>query len=431
MQNRIVTDGCCRSAEDILLFIAGELPEQEMQLVKLHLGACAACRKEADGFNGVISALKKDVVSGAKCDVADAVMARIAGDASGKMARVILFGWANLLRAAALLAVALTLGILVSRSLGPARRIGTDAELAVSDAAGWLISVQEKDGSWNPVRWAGRKELGAGLTGLAMLTVMRSNLDADEQLRKAEKYLLSVQNKDGSFGPRCAGSMYNQGIATKALLELRKRGTGMAGSELDSAVACILKQQLPDGGWRYREDDSRDSSVGVSVWQLDALRAGREAGIKGLDRGLRNGLAWLSGIYGGSGDFTYRATIDDGNMSATVKAMGASLLSPGMDVPGMFDPVKVRSALAGAMNGPQDNDVYKSYFIASAAKNSGGEGLAGKLAGMRDAIVKRRITEGVNAGSWDADVKWGSVGGRIYSTAMAALALSNGNLGEI
>jgi hypothetical protein len=38
-------------------------------------------------------------------------------------------------------------------------------------------------------------------------------------------------------------------------------------------------------------------------------------------------------------------------------------------------------------------------------------------------LVPSQIEDGPNAGSWDPDMEWGGYGGRVYSTALAAMCL--------
>ena len=431
MQADIKSDKECISDELMADFLSGELAQDARALVEQHLATCSACKAQADSFSE-IAALIADDEGDLECDVADAVMARIgesAVEATEEPGRIIPFTW-SFVRAAALLVVALSLGIMVRGILDVSDQGGGEMTVAVNDAAKWLVSVQDEGGSWQPAKWGGRKELGASLTGLAMMTILRSDIESGDALDKAQEHLLSLQNEDGSFGPECAGSMYNHGIATKALLAMRDAGKSTSKEPMEDALAYMLKTQSPTGGWSYREGDSRNSSMGVSVWQLDALLAGRAAGIDGLDRGLRKGFSWLKGVYSGTGDFNYKSGPTSGDMSDTVKAMGAMcMLSAEKDVLGMFDSSDVNDALSVAMGQGSGGDLYHSYFLTSAASAGKRNDLVSRLDGIRNDIAKKRVMGGLNAGSWDADGRWGSVGGRIYSTSMAALSLSNGRMG--
>lgn len=430
MQNESSITEECLAPELMVAFVAGELGGEELRTVTSHLESCPICADEVAGLKDIISLLKADSAE-VECDVADAVMASIAAD-HGKTAKKgqlihLVFGMAKI---AALLMVALMLGIMVRGSFdakgtsdGSAQ--GEQNTIAVHDAAEWLISVQDEDGSWNPEQWGGRKELGASLTGLAMLTLLSSDVRADDALLEAEEYLISIQNEDGSFGPQCAGRMYNHGIASKALLALRQSGGGTANTSVNSALEYILKAQSPMGGWNYRAADSRNSSIGISVWQLDALMLGHAAGLDGLDDGLRKGLAWLKGTYDGTADFNYSQGAGRPEMSPTVKAMGAMcMLSAEKQVLGILDTEEIQDVLAGAVSDGLEEDLYRSYFVTSAVRAGGRQDMLQRAEGLQADIAQRRIMDGSNAGSWNADGRWGDVGGRVYSTSMAALSLS-------
>jgi len=52
-----------------------------------------------------------------------------------------------------------------------------------------------------------------------------------------------------------------------------------------------------------------------------------------------------------------------------------------------------------------------------------GEDAPRALAAIGGRLASLQNARGPAAGSWDANDAWGGVGGRVYSTAMAALAL--------
>src|SRR5436853_5499457 len=81
------------------------------------------------------------------------------------------------------------------------------------------------------------------------------------------------------------GSMYGHGFATLFLGEVY----GMTGNEdvkerLQKAVSLIEKTQNPEGGWRY-QPAPYDADISVTICQVMALRAARDAGIK-VDKGV-------------------------------------------------------------------------------------------------------------------------------------------------
>jgi hypothetical protein len=48
------------------------------------------------------------------------------------------------------------------------------------------------------------------------------------------------------------------------------------------------------------------------------------------------------------------------------------------------------------------------------------------LKSMQRDLLEARVTEGVHEGTWDPVGRWSQVGGRLYSTCMAALSLHAG-----
>lgn len=418
----------CMTPEEMLDFISGSFDGGKSAGFTLHISECAFCRNQLDGLQKVAEVIRRDdpVVH---CDVTDAVMARIGADseADSDGGAVIPFFIINkLLRVAAVFAVMSFLGVAIWRMAWTGPSADSELDVAVNDAAKWLVAVQNEDGAWDPAEWGGRRELGASLSGLAVLTILRSDVAADDSLARAEKHILSLQNEDGSFGPECPGKMYNHGIAFKALLALRSAGKGSAAGELDKAADYIVRSQTMSGGWSYRESDSLNSSIGVSVWQISALLAAHDAGMTGIDRSLRKGMFWLKGAYSGAGDFLYGQGTRPADMSDTVKAMGAMcMLSADKDILGSFGSDQIKALLAGAGGEAPGNDLYQSYFVSSAAAAGGEKDLLRRLKGFGSDIAGRRIAKGDNAGSWDAGGRWGNVGGRIYATSMAALSLSN------
>src|SRR5262249_25259648 len=79
------------------------------------------------------------------------------------------------------------------------------------------------------------------------------------------------------------GPMYGHGFGTLFLAEV----SGMVHepklheqvrSTLKQAVEVILRGQNPEGGWRYHPN-SRDADISVTICQIMALRAARNAGV--------------------------------------------------------------------------------------------------------------------------------------------------------
>ena len=70
-----------------------------------------------------------------------------------------------------------------------------------------------------------------------------------------------------------------------------------------------------------------------------------------------------------------------------------------------------------------NRDYYLWYNCTLAMFQAGGETWKRWNDIVRDTVVNLQCHEGCAAGSWDPNDKWGSRGGRIYSTALAVLTL--------
>ena len=84
--------------------------------------------------------------------------------------------------------------------------------------------------------------------------------------------------------------------------------------------------------------------------------------------------------------------------------------------------------LAAPPNAERIN-LYYWYYATLALHHRQNSSEAAKAAwrtwndGMTAALTKSQVTDGSDAGSWNSNTIWGGYGGRIYTTAMAAMCL--------
>ena len=73
--------------------------------------------------------------------------------------------------------------------------------------------------------------------------------------------------------------MYGHGVATIALGELYgQTKSPIIRAKLEKTIKLIIASQNSQGGWRYRPV-VRDADISVTVLQVVALRAAKNAGI--------------------------------------------------------------------------------------------------------------------------------------------------------
>lgn len=166
---------------------------------------------------------------------------------------------------------------------------------AVESGLRYLKRTQNADGSWSSN--AGKKinetyavfENGAdvphvGITSLAILAYLAGGHlpgrgPYGETLDRAVDFVLD-QVQPGGFIASNKTRMYSHAFATLALAELYGvTRTQLVRQKLQEAVEFTVKCQNETGGWRY-VPFTKDSDMSVTVCQVVALRAARNAGIR-------------------------------------------------------------------------------------------------------------------------------------------------------
>ncbi|MBT8043525.1 MAG: terpene cyclase/mutase family protein [Verrucomicrobiae bacterium] len=161
------------------------------------------------------------------------------------------------------------------------------AEKAIERGLKYLISSQNKDGSWSskdPEKAGGYAIAGTSLGLMAFM--VEGHFPGfgpyGTQLDRAKDYLLkrSKDSPTGSMGVK----MYEIGLFTIAMSELWGMTSDPDDNKkiqvaLERAVQVILRSQSPLGGWRYapRPDSGQDTSVTAMVFV--SLASAREAGV--------------------------------------------------------------------------------------------------------------------------------------------------------
>ncbi len=73
--------------------------------------------------------------------------------------------------------------------------------------------------------------------------------------------------------------------------------------------------------------------------------------------------------------------------------------------------------------GPSQNDVYFNYYATQVLHHQHGKDWPEWNKQMRDYLTETQSNQGHESGSWFFRDKHGSVGGRLYTTAMAVMIL--------
>ncbi len=332
-----------------------------------------------------------------------------------------------------------TLALLLAVVPPPRARAQDKAEVAASPsdesirrALAYLKEAQKPDGGWDA--GFGR---ATSVTSLAVMAFLASGHVPGEPgpyreaIERGVRYVLAHQRPNGMLVSNTShGPMYCHGISTLMLAEV----VGMAGdaalaeecrAALTRAVELILKAQdapgkqadpRQGGGWRY-QPTSTDSDLSVSGWQVMALRAAKGAGSAVPSEYIDRAVGYLKRCSAKGGGFGYQPGGGPNNPRT-----GTGILA--LEVCGEH---RAAEAVAGAeylvKHPPRWGSqyfFYEVYYCPQALSRVGDEYFDAYYPKLVAILLEHQDRDG----SWLSGDGNDRAGGRVYCTAMAALALA-------
>jgi hypothetical protein len=346
---------------------------------------------------------------------------------------------------------------------------------AVDLALAWLAAHQDADGRWDADGFMEHDRPGdacdgpgdalvdVGVTGLALLALLgagHSPLDAvlegssaarpgyGAQVRRGVAWLLQQRSEDNVLHPTeektASGSFFHQHcIATIALCEAWAAGGDESWRPLiQGAVDYVETHRNPYSCWSY-EQQSGENRMTATMWATLALLAAREAGFTVNVRALELVSAYVDDMTDDAGRTGY---IEKGGRSGrrvgehltdfpvdrfeTMTAAGVLLrlrlgqdrkrmpiLGKSIQLLGRLPPAWEKNAKGSSL------DFFGWSLGTQAMCLAGGWEWSSWSKAVTEAVVKHQRVDGNFRGSWDPVDAWGAEGGRVYATAMLALAL--------
>ena len=298
---------------------------------------------------------------------------------------------------------------------------------AVEKGLGWLAARQRSDGGFAGEDGSGSGH--AGITALAGLAFMQAgNLPGrgkyGKEVQKCLDYVMSCSQQSGLItSDNSSGPMYGHGFATLFLGEIY----GMTGNEevkekLQRAVMLIQKSQNAEGGWRY-QPQPYDADISVTICEVMALRAARDAGIKVEKEVIDKSIQYVKSCQNPDGGFSYQPSMRSmGSGYGRTAAGVASLYYAGVFEGGELE--RGLSYLKRYMPGKGGGDAategmyfYANYYAVQAMFLAGGDYWAEFYPAIRDDLVRRQSP----TGSWSGEA------GDDYGTALALIILQMPN----
>jgi len=302
---------------------------------------------------------------------------------------------------------------------------------SVERGLAWLAQKQGQDGSYGS---GGGFQTHAGITALAALAFMQDgNLPNrgkyGANVKRALDFVLSKCQPSGLIASDAThGPMYGHGFATLFLGEVY----GMTQDEnvkepLQRAVRLIQSTQNPEGGWRY-QPAPLDADISVTICQVMALRAARDAGLKVEKSVIDKSIQYVRNCQNTDGGFSYMANNGGGGGSGFARsAAGVAALyyagvfegddlNRGLQYLSRFIPSA--NAARGTDGEMEGHYFYGNYYAVQAAFLAGGDYWAKYYPAIRDQLISRQDR---GKGNWTDPVS------EDYATAMALIILQMPN----
>jgi hypothetical protein len=311
--------------------------------------------------------------------------------------------------------------------------ITPEQERAVDRGLSWLAEHQAADGSFR-----GQGGRHAGVTALGAISMMEAgNLPGrgkyGDNVSRALRFVLNSAQESGLIvADDSQAPMYGHGFATLFLGEIY----GMTGDDsvkekLQKAISLIERSQSNqpgnEGGWRY-QPVPLDADISVTICQVMALRAARDAGIFVEPSVMDKAIKYVQRCQNPDGGFSYMARQGGGEGSGFARsAAGVSSLyyaghfqgndlDRGLNYLRQYTPTK--NTPAGSEMMERDGHFfYGNYYSVQAMFLAGGDYWATWYPMIRDQLISRQSI----AGSWAGEVT------EDYCTSMALIILQMPN----
>ena len=330
----------------------------------------------------------------------------------------------------------------------------------------FLQRIQSSDGSFpvaaNPASWAGYDtstyQWGKmGVTSLAVLAFLGDGETwlpdpagkprvYEKTVRAAIKWMIANQNAEGLFGPGVGDGvnfMYNHGMATLAMCEV----AGLSGDDFlrqsaQRGIDYIVHHQNGFDGWNYygTGEGLSGADASVSAWQVQALYAGREAGLNVPDDTLTRAREMYTKLFKEKdGRVGYSVKNDDNQLRPSMCGLGLMMrLMLGDDPHTQIFKATAQRVIGGlprtqknfgdgwAPNNGNNNDPerrnfdpYMMYFCTYGMFMLGGHDWKTWHEGMKKSVLEMQSADGC----WRANDPFTVHAGMVYSTALCVLTL--------
>ena len=275
------------------------------------------------------------------------------------------------------------------------------AQRSIALGLKWLESQQHDAGSFGSGNLRGNAAVCA-LAGMAMMAdgSTPGRGPYGQHVNRCVVYLLAntqpsgfISGPDSSYGP-----MYGHGFATMFLAECY----GMSPrpelrDKLSKAVKIIVDSQNKEGGWRYQPVRVAAADISVTVCQIMALRAARNAGLFVPNETINRSIDYVKRSQNPDGGFMYMigpaARSDFPRSAAAVVALYSAGIYKGPEVAKGLEYLKTFTPADGVTR-RESYYFYGHYYAVQAMWQAGGDHFAPWYAAVRDDLISRQRDDG-------------------------------------
>jgi squalene cyclase len=298
-----------------------------------------------------------------------------------------------------------------------------ETQKAIDRGLGWLAARQNDDGSFGSSGYS-RNVAVVSLAGMAFLsgghTPGRGEYGA--QVSRAVAYVLAASDDSGficqpeytSHGP-----MYDHGFATLFLAECYGMSPDTAIREkLKQAVRLIVSTQNHEGGWRYQPKAS-EADISVTICQVMALRAARNAGIYVPNDTIDRCVDYVKRSQNADGGFMYMLTGGPSRFprsAAGVVALYSAGIYEGDEIKRGLEYLMQHMPTAEEFS-RDSHTMYGQYYGVQAMWQAGGDHWQKWYPAVNDVLLKQQQEDG----------SWMDLICPEYGTAMACIILQMPN----
>jgi len=305
-----------------------------------------------------------------------------------------------------------------------AEMITPAAERAIERGLAALAEKQHEDGSFGSGSYRGNVAI-CGLAGMAFMSggSTPGRGPYGSQVARCLDYLLANSQESGFVvapGAASHGPMYGHGFAALFLAECHGMSPrGELREKLAKAVELIVNTQNVQGGWRYQPQRA-DADISVTICQVMALRAARNAGIHVPRETIDKTIGYVKRSQNPDGGFMYM--LDGGDSAFARSAAGVVALYSA----GVYEGPEIEKGLDYLMRFVPEQGVvrqesyyfYGHYYAVQAMWQAGGDHWERWYPAIRDELVARQRKD---------DGTWFDAISTEYGTAMALIILQMPN----